>query len=50
MSPLAQLTSDLPGDTARHSVTKQPHPHLGGALMVIKREVLGEVAVPHGLQ
>jgi hypothetical protein len=42
------LARDLPGGTARHSVTEQPHLQLREALVVLKRQLLGEVTVPHG--
>jgi hypothetical protein len=43
------LARDL-GGTARHSVTQQPHLQLREALVVLKRQLLAEVTVPHGLE
>ena len=44
------LARDLPGGTARHSVTEQPHLQLREALVVLKRQLLAEVTVSYGLE
>jgi len=44
------LTTKPPRSTTRHPVAEQSHLHFGETLMLLERELLGDVALVHGRQ